>query len=316
MRPNFSFNNRSQLCAFSPNDSIQSNSNETLSHSVGDHLKAHVWKLQDVCVDNEDGESPEMFGSPGLSPVNTFTLQETLFVEQLTSIDERVRLQVPMGVTHGKSFLDCAVSGSPLSQMTIRHAYQTCIKRIVRFANSLQDFVELPPDDMQRLLVHNTVSIINIKIARWLNEGTDLKAQMFLLGTGTDLYQEALDSGRLTEDLNMKVGYSDIFISPWCRDSSHEDRYEKLIGEMSGLEMDSTTVFLLSVMSLFFTDSNQQVTAANNILSHQRKFSLLLQRYLLQSKGKDRTPELFLKYQESKEKLHPHFQPAALLCEF
>ena len=34
----------------------------------------------------------------------------------------------------------------------------------------LQDFVELPPDDMQKLLVHNTVSIINIKIARWLNE--------------------------------------------------------------------------------------------------------------------------------------------------
>ena len=61
---------------------------------MGDHLKAHVWKLHDVCVDNEDGESPEMFGSPGLSPVNAFTLQETLFVEQLTSIDERVRLQV------------------------------------------------------------------------------------------------------------------------------------------------------------------------------------------------------------------------------
>ena len=104
MRPNFSFNNRSQLCAFSPNDSIQSNSNETLSHSVGDHLKAHVWKLHDVCVDNEDGESPEMFGSPGLSPVNAFTLQETLFVEQLTSIDERVRLQVFNSQTKNYSF--------------------------------------------------------------------------------------------------------------------------------------------------------------------------------------------------------------------
>ena len=34
----------------------------------------------------------------------------------------------------------------------------------------IKDFVELPPDDMQKLLVHNTVSIINIKIARWLNE--------------------------------------------------------------------------------------------------------------------------------------------------
>jgi len=258
-----------------------------------------VWKLRGGCFDGR--VSPV---APNLSVINTFTLQETLFIEQLTAIDERVRFQVPMEVSHGKSFLECAVTGSPLSQMTIMHAYQTCIKRIVRFANSLQDFVELPPDDMQKLLVHNTVSIINIKIARWLNEGTDLKAQMFLLGTGTDLYQEALDTGRLTEDLNMKVGYSDIFISPWCCDSSHEDRYEKLIGDMSKLEMDSTTVVLLSVMSLFFTDPEQQVSSASSILSHQRKFSLLLQRYLLQSKGKDRTPELFLQYQESLKNLH------------
>ena len=103
---------------------------------------------------------------------------------------------------------------------------------------------------------------------------------MFLLGTTTDLFQEAVNSGRVAEDLNLKVSYSDIFISPWCCDSSHEDRYEVLIGEMSSLEMDSTTVVLLSVMSLFFTDSNQQITAANNILSHQRKFSLLLQRFV------------------------------------
>ena len=41
---------------------------------------------------------------------------------------------------------------------------------LLMFFPFLQDFVELPPDDMQRLLVHNTVSIINIKIARWLNE--------------------------------------------------------------------------------------------------------------------------------------------------
>jgi len=307
MRPNIGlFNNRSQFsAAFSPNDSIQSNSSDTLGHAVGDHLKAHVWKLQDVSVDNEDGESQEGYGSPGLSPVNTFTLQETLFVEQLSSIDERVRLQVPMGVGHGRSFLDCAVSGSPISQTTIMHAYQTCIKRIVRFANSLQDFVELPPDDMQKLLVSNTVSIINIKISRWLSE--DLKTQMGLLGTNHNLYKEAVDAGRLTEDLNMKVDYSDIFISPWCCDSSHEDRYEALVQQMKELELDPTTVVLLSVMSLFYISQSQassSLAASSTIASHQRKFSLLLQRYLLQSKGRDRTAELYAKYLESLEKLH------------
>ena len=75
---------------------------------------------------------------------------------------------------------------------------------------------------MQKLLVSNTVSIINIKISRWLSEVKlssdslskkghikfdfqDLKTQIGLLGTNQDLYKEAADAGRLTEDLNMKV---------------------------------------------------------------------------------------------------------------
>ena len=49
-----------------------------------DKVKAQVWKLS---------ESPLMDPSP-LPQLNTFTLQETLFVEQLTAIDERVRYQV------------------------------------------------------------------------------------------------------------------------------------------------------------------------------------------------------------------------------
>merc|ERR1719312_1906737 len=154
-----------------------------------DKLKPQVWKLS---------ENSPLDPSP-LPQLNTFTLQETLFVEQLTAIDERVRFQVPMDVSHGRSFLECAVSGSHISQMTIMHAYQTCIKRIVRFANSLQDFVDLPPDDMQKLLVSNSVSIINIRIARWFHPKTDLKTQMSLCGIGQDLYKEALQEGKLSE---------------------------------------------------------------------------------------------------------------------
>ena len=103
---------------------------------------------------------------------------------------------------------------------------------------------------------------------------------MSLLGTPDDLYTQAVDDGRVTEDLNLKVSYSDIFISPWCCDSSHEDRYETLIGEISQLELDPTTVVLLSVMSLFYISDSQaqQLSAASSIVSHQRKFSLLLQR--------------------------------------
>lgn len=258
-----------------------------------DKVKPQVWKLTD---------QPFMNPSP-LPQLNTFTLQETLFVEQLTAIDERVRYQVPMETSHGRSFLDCAVSGSHISQMTIMHAYQTCIKRIVRFANSLQDFVELPPDDMQKLLVSNTVSIINIRIARWFHPKTDLKSQINFCGTGQDLFKEAMQEGKVSIGTVLKVGYDDVFSSPWCCDSSHEDRYETLIKEIHHLELDSTVVVLLSVMCLFDSDHVTDLSAKSTIVSHGRKFSLLLQRYLVESMGKERTAECFAKYQEALRKL-------------
>merc|ERR1719397_2080702 len=101
----------------------------------------------------------------------------------------------------------------------------------------------------------------------------------------------AISAGRLVLDPKEKqrVDYTDIFISPWCCDSSHEDRYEVLIEQISQLELDPTTVVLFSVMCLFHTAAGMELTARAGILSHQRKFSLLLQRYLLQSKGKEKT---------------------------
>ena len=47
-------------------------------------------------------------------------------------------IQVPMDPAHVRSFLNTAVFGTFITKITIMHAYQTCIKRIVRFANSLQ----------------------------------------------------------------------------------------------------------------------------------------------------------------------------------
>ena len=64
----------------------QSHPQETFN----EHLKAQVWKLRDGSFEERE--------SPLLSPViNSFTLQETLFIEQLTAIDERVRFQVRDG---------------------------------------------------------------------------------------------------------------------------------------------------------------------------------------------------------------------------
>ena len=67
----------------------ESNSEDAVRDPINERLK--VWKLQDIPFDdtNRSTLSPSPF-----SVVNTFTLQETLFIEQLTSIDERVRVQV------------------------------------------------------------------------------------------------------------------------------------------------------------------------------------------------------------------------------
>ena len=53
------------------------------------------------------------------------------------NFDECLR-QVPIDPAHVRSFLNTAVFGTFVTKITIMHAYQTCIKRIVRFANSLQ----------------------------------------------------------------------------------------------------------------------------------------------------------------------------------
>ena len=69
---------------------------ESLQHHI-DHFQDKsqpqetfkVWKLRGGCFEGRV--------SPVATPhsvINTFTLQETLFIEQLTAIDERVRFQV------------------------------------------------------------------------------------------------------------------------------------------------------------------------------------------------------------------------------
>ena len=50
-----------------------------------------VWKLDPAAVENSN-ETQEQ--SDQRQPLQSFTLQETLFVEQLAAIDERVRNQV------------------------------------------------------------------------------------------------------------------------------------------------------------------------------------------------------------------------------
>ena len=60
-----------------------------------------------------------------------------LFFLPPINFDESLR-QVPIDPAHVRSFLNTAVFGTFVTKITIMHAYQTCIKRIVRFANSLQ----------------------------------------------------------------------------------------------------------------------------------------------------------------------------------
>ena len=121
----------------------------------GSKSNVQVWKL--------NANTEQDSNDPGChqQALQSFTLQETLFVEQLAAIDERVRnqvcvcvfeitffcrrsifddclRQVPIDPAHVRSFLNTAVFGTFVTKITIMHAYQTCIKRIVRFANSLQ----------------------------------------------------------------------------------------------------------------------------------------------------------------------------------
>jgi len=238
--------------------------NSSPEYDMEEKPSANIWKLDD---------------SPFSDPNNIFP--ETLFLEQLAAIDERVRFQVPMEQEHGRAFLDCALSQRKISQTTIMHAYQICIKRIVRFSNSLQDFVELPPEDMHKLLVANTVNMIIIRIARWFHPQNSLENQLALCCTGVDFYKEVTIQQDLDpEYVECPVTLSDVFSSPWCCDSFYEDRFITLIDTMHELPFDESCQILLSVMVLFDSEKTSGLENAQMILSHEKKFSLLLYRYL------------------------------------
>ena len=85
--------------------------------------------------------------------------------------------------------------------------------------------------------------------------------QICLCGTGQDLFKDAMQEGKLSEGTPLKVGYDDVFSSPWCCDSSHEERYETLISQIHQLDLDSTVVVLLSVMCLFDSEQVEDLSA-------------------------------------------------------
>jgi len=218
------------------------------------------------------------------------TQQERVFLSQLITIEDRVRSQVPNDLEHGRAFLECAMYENPISQSVVTAVYQNLIKRIVRFANCLQDFVELSPDDKHKLLVRNTASIINIRLARWFHPKTKLQTQMALFWAGVEIVTDTSEQQR--------VNLSDIFVSPWCCNSSYEDRYDYLIQQMYNLVLDDRAVVLLSIICLFNIDPSSDLEMTERISSHRNKFTVLLHRYLLDKLGSEAASEAFPKFVE------------------
>ena len=68
--------------------------------------------------------------------------------------------------------------------------------------------------------------------------------QLLLCLGGQDLFQEALNSGKVTEPGHYRVNYDDVFSSPWCCDSYFEERYEVLL--MIPVPVPSPTPYYLS----------------------------------------------------------------------
>jgi hypothetical protein len=230
--------------------------------------------------------------------------QETIFLEQLAAIDENLKTQVPMDEEHCRSFLRCAMSGAKLRQYTILHAYQILIKRIVRLSNSIQDFIELAPGDMHRLLVANTVSMINIRIARWFHPQTTLEQQLSFCSDSGQLYQQVLLQKQLDPQFEIEaIDMEDVFVSPWCCDSSYEDRYFFLLKKMHQLPLDSTPLILLSVIMLFNSEAAVELTQHRLIINNERKFSLLLYRYLNNKYSQDVAQNYFQKFVQAKSSL-------------
>jgi hypothetical protein len=248
----------------------------------------------------------EQFWKFGEIPQSSFmdNIQETIFLEQLTAIDDTLKSQVPMDEEHCRAFMLSALTGNKLRQYTILPDSLFPVFWIVRLSNSIQDFIELPPGDMHKLLVANTVSMINIRISRWFHPQTSLQKQLSLCSAGIDLYKEVT----LQQDLDPQfverpIDCEDVFVSPWCCDSTFEDRYFFLLKKMHKLPLDSTPLILLSVVMLFNSEKVTGLDQIKLIVTHERKFSFLLFRYLQNTYPDDQAQKYFQMFFECKSYL-------------
>ena len=162
------------------------------------------------------------------------------------------------------------------------------MKRIIKYASSLDFFTSFTPEDQRQLLLSNTDMLVNIRSARLLRPGINLTSQICHATGQTSGAMELFKSPERLE-------YRQIFQSPWACDAVHEDKFADLMESLFHLEMDKTTTTLMGLIVLF-SSSHADVKETSRCIQNQEFFSQMLYRYLCSKIGRSNAITLLPKY--------------------
>ena len=111
-------------------------------------------------------------------PVMPFTAEETSLVHSVLDKNVATTTSIQVDPQTLMTLVRAAQTGSAIPYETLLEGYTTCMKRIIKFASTLDFFQSFDAADQRALLLSNTDMVVNIRSARLLRPGINLQAQL------------------------------------------------------------------------------------------------------------------------------------------
>merc|ERR1719412_1020176 len=139
--------------------------------------------------------------------------------------------------------------------------YTVCMERVIKFASMVDFFKKLSVKDQFNLLLKNVDMVVNIRTARVLKPGVNLRDQLsHAIGWRSRSFdQMALSfssspstsqsfnqyATALPTPTNRRLELFQMFPSPWASNEEYEKKYSNLLKNIFDLNMDHMTTSLL-----------------------------------------------------------------------
>jgi hypothetical protein len=226
--------------------------------------------------------------------VLSLTVEELHLIHRISGAENTAMNHIPVSRLLLQAFVKAAQTGQTVPHKFCLEGYTTAMKRIIHFAKQLPYFTSLSDEDQKNILLANQDMIVNIKSARVLRPGVNLRDQLIHV---TGKQPEASIVAYNPAQPETRMGYRQIFSVPWACHIEHEDKYRDLMESIFHLRMDQSSASLMMVIVLFSTGGlGAKLMDAKRCIGNQEFFVHMLYRYLSSTIGRPNAVQLLPKY--------------------